>query len=232
MPRPPKITNEEILTAAREVFLAQGESVSTLEIAEKAGISEASIFKRFSTKQALFLAAIGISEIPQYVKLLSSQTPTAEIRSELTEICTQMAEFYQEVMPRVIMMMTQTKSSLPPLVPPPLRDSQLFAGYLNRAIAQVTIASLSPSFIELGFGQFLKPYVYGLTRSMRFFLFLYETTMPTSLERGGVPPLKLPCVRVGWYRGGCYYIPSMAAMRVSLNCNFLFTIHYSLSPNQ
>ncbi len=34
------------------------------------------------------------------------------------------------------MMMTQTKSALPPLVPPPLRDSQLFAGYLDRAIAQ------------------------------------------------------------------------------------------------
>jgi AcrR family transcriptional regulator len=136
MPRPPKITNEEILVAARQVFLEQGESGSTLEIAEKAGISEASIFKRFVTKQALFLAAIGISETPQYVKLLSSQTPTAEIRAELTEICTQMLGFYQEVMPRVMMMMIQTKSSLPPLVPPPLRDSQLVAGYLDRAIAQ------------------------------------------------------------------------------------------------
>jgi AcrR family transcriptional regulator len=136
MPRPPKITNEEILAAARQVFLEQGESGSTLEIAEKAGISEASIFKRFSTKQALFFAAIGISETPQYVKLLSSQTPIAEIRSELTEILTQMLGFYQEVMPRVMMMMTQTKSSLPPMLPPPLRDAQLFAGYLDRAISQ------------------------------------------------------------------------------------------------
>ena len=138
MPRPPKITNEEILAAARQVFLEQGEGGSTLEIAEKAGISEASIFKRFVTKQALFLAAIGISETPQYVKLLSSQTPTAEIRSELTEICTQMVEFYQKVMPRV-MMMIQTKSSLPPLVPPPLRDSHLLAGYLDRAISSGSI---------------------------------------------------------------------------------------------
>jgi AcrR family transcriptional regulator len=136
MARPPKITNEEILAAARQVFLEQGEGGSTLEIAEKAGISEASIFKRFSTKQALFLAAIGISETPQYVKLLSSQTLTAEIRLELTEICTQMVGFYQEVMPRVFMMMTQTKSFLPPMVPPPIRDTQLFAGYLDRAIAQ------------------------------------------------------------------------------------------------
>jgi AcrR family transcriptional regulator len=135
MPRPPKITNEEILAAARQVFLEQGESGSTLEIAQKAGISEASIFKRFATKQALFLAAIGISETAQYVKLLSSP-PTAEIRAELTEICTHMLGFYQEVMPRVMMMMTKTKSSLPPMVPPPLKDAQLFAGYLDRAIAQ------------------------------------------------------------------------------------------------
>jgi hypothetical protein len=39
------------------------------------------------------------------------------------------------VMPRVMMMMTQTKSPLPPLVPPPLRDTQLFTEYFDRAIA-------------------------------------------------------------------------------------------------
>jgi AcrR family transcriptional regulator len=136
MARPPKITNEEILAAARQVFLEEGINGSTLEIAEKAGISEASIFKRFATKQALFLAAIGISETPKYVKILTDCSPTAEIRAELTEICTQMLAYYQEVMPRVFMMMTQTKSSLPPLVPPPLRDSRLIAAYLDRAIAQ------------------------------------------------------------------------------------------------
>ncbi len=136
MARPPKITNEEILAAAREVFLEQGEGASTLDIAEKAGISEATIFKRFTTKQSLFLKAIGISETPQYAKILSSHSPTAEIRSELTEICTQMLEFYQEVMPRVFMMMTQAKLPVPPIVPPPLKDSHLLAGYLDRAIEQ------------------------------------------------------------------------------------------------
>jgi AcrR family transcriptional regulator len=136
MPRPPKITNEEILAAAREVFLEQGINASTLAIAEKAGISEASIFKRFVTKQALFLAAMGISETPKWVKVLSSDTPTAEIRAELTDICGQMLEFYQEVMPRVFMVMTQGNLPVPPIVPPPIRDSQLLAGYLDRAIEQ------------------------------------------------------------------------------------------------
>jgi AcrR family transcriptional regulator len=148
MARPPKITNEEILAAARQVFLEHGINGSTLEIAEKAGISEASIFKRFATKQALFLAAIGISETPQYAKILSGETPTAEIRSELTEICTQMVAFYQAVMPRVFMMMTQAKLPVPPLVPPPIRDTQLLAGYLDRAISQGYLKSCNSATVS------------------------------------------------------------------------------------
>ncbi len=137
MARPPKITNEEILIAARQVFLEQGSNASTLLIAEKAGISEASIFKRFATKQALFLAAMGITEIREWVDVLTSGIPTADIKSELMEICGQMLEFYQEVMPRVFMMMTQGNSPHPLVVPsPPVRDTQLLARYLDRAIAQ------------------------------------------------------------------------------------------------
>ncbi len=136
MARPPKITNEAILTAARQVFLEQGASASTLTIAEKAGISEASIFKRFATKQALFLAAMGVTETPKWVKVLSG-TPTAAIKTELTDICEQMLDFYQEVLPQVMMMMAQGNMPHPPPVPPPpVRDSQLLAGFLERAIAQ------------------------------------------------------------------------------------------------
>ncbi len=137
MARPPKITNQEILAAARQVFLEQGGNASTLLIAEKAGISEASIFKRFATKQALFLAAMGITEVREWVDVLANDTPTAAIKSDLIEICGQMLEFYQEVMPRMFMMMTQGNSSHPPVVPPPpVRDTQLLAGYLDRAISQ------------------------------------------------------------------------------------------------
>lgn len=40
MPRRPTVTNEAILEAARQVFLAQGFGASTVDIAKKAGISE------------------------------------------------------------------------------------------------------------------------------------------------------------------------------------------------
>jgi AcrR family transcriptional regulator len=135
MARPPKITNEAILIAARQVFLAQGVGASTVEIAEIAGISEASIFKRFGTKQALFLAAMG-AETPKWVKELPTQIPTAAIKTELTDISTQMLDFYQVVLPRVMMMMTQNKMPHPPVVPPPpIRDTYLLAGFIDRAIA-------------------------------------------------------------------------------------------------
>jgi AcrR family transcriptional regulator len=138
MARPPKITNEEIITVARQVFLEKGAGASTLVIAERAGISEAAIFKRFGTKQALFLASMGISDNHPWVSVLSKGTPTPAIRQDLIAICTQILEVYQEVMPRVFMMMTQGNLSFPPpiLVPPPIRDAQLLAGYLERAIAK------------------------------------------------------------------------------------------------
>lgn len=135
MARPPKITNEDILAAARQVFLEQGMGASTLDIAERAGISEASIFKRFSTKQALFVAAMGILEKPPWLAVLVDYEPTANIKSELTDICEQMLAFYQDVMPRVLMMMTQGKlPDPPPMVPPPIRDRKLLVGFLDRAV--------------------------------------------------------------------------------------------------
>lgn len=137
MARPPKITNEEILSAARQVFLEEGFGASTLAIAEKAGISEASIFKRFGTKEGLFMEAMGVFETPQWVKKLSNQQPTADIKSELTEICKQMLALYQVILPRVFMVMSRGNIPIPPPAPPPpIRDSQLLGAFLERAIAK------------------------------------------------------------------------------------------------
>ena len=136
MPRPPKVSTESILEAARQVFLEQGVGASTLAIAERIGISEAAIFKRFVTKQALFLAAMGFSQNPPWVKVLTQATPTANLKDELRAICQQMLAFYQEVLPQVIMMMQKGHLSQPPMPAPPVRDSRLLAQYLDRAIAQ------------------------------------------------------------------------------------------------
>ncbi|MEM9807869.1 MAG: TetR/AcrR family transcriptional regulator [Cyanobacteria bacterium P01_D01_bin.56] len=137
MARPQKISNEDILSAARQVFLEQGIGASTVTIAEKAGISEASIFKRFTTKQALFLAAMGVTVEPSWAKALATQTPTAEIKSELTELCKHMLTYYQEVLPRMMMLMSQGKLPKPPdIVPPQIYHRRLLARFLGQAMAK------------------------------------------------------------------------------------------------
>lgn len=58
MARPIKVSDRDILDAARAVFLARGLRATTAEVAVKAGISEGTIFNRFSTKDELFHAAM------------------------------------------------------------------------------------------------------------------------------------------------------------------------------
>lgn len=56
-PASPEETRERILTAAREVMAKKGKRGSTTrEIAEVAGVNEATIFRHFGTKEALIVA--------------------------------------------------------------------------------------------------------------------------------------------------------------------------------
>jgi Bacterial regulatory proteins, tetR family len=165
MGRTPKITNEEILDAARSVFLDRGVGASTAEIAQKAGISEASIFKRFATKQDLFMAAIGISKMPLWVNRLEKEIPKSEFKPELIEICCEMLVFYEEVMPRVLMQMVPaTLFGSKNFVPPPIRDCQLLTDFCDRAIVKGYLRPCNANII----GHILVGAVhnYGVARTM------------------------------------------------------------------
>ncbi len=52
--RPITLTDDDLLDAARAVFLARGVDATTTEIARRARISESVIFHRYKTKEALF----------------------------------------------------------------------------------------------------------------------------------------------------------------------------------
>ena len=58
MGRPKTIEDSALLEIARKIFRERGHSASTRDIAEAAGISEAIIYQRFKTKDALFIAAL------------------------------------------------------------------------------------------------------------------------------------------------------------------------------
>ncbi|MEH2411195.1 TetR/AcrR family transcriptional regulator [Nostoc sp.] len=149
MARIPRITNQQILEAARQVFLQQGFGASTLEIAQQAGISEASIFKRFSTKEELFFAAMGIPEKPLWVNELESLCGKGDLKENLINICLQIMEFYRDVLPR-IMMLRSRGNAMPELggkEPTPMLDVKVLTAFLEREINQDRLRPCDPQTV-------------------------------------------------------------------------------------
>ncbi|MCW5313735.1 TetR family transcriptional regulator [Nostoc sp. KVJ3] len=146
MARIPRITNQQILEAARQVFLQQGFGASTLEIAQQAGISEASIFKRFSTKEELFFAAMGIPEKPLWVSELESLSCKGNLKENLINICLQIMEFYSEVLPQIVMLRSRG-NAFPELggkEPGPIRDFKALKAFLEDEINQNRLRPCDP----------------------------------------------------------------------------------------
>lgn len=58
MARPRQISDEEILAEACACFLEHGPGVSTQVIADRLGVSQPALFKRFNTKEELLISAL------------------------------------------------------------------------------------------------------------------------------------------------------------------------------
>ena len=61
MGRPKLIEDHELLSIARDVFRQHGHTASTRHVAKAAGISQAALYKRFKTKDQLFIAALTLN---------------------------------------------------------------------------------------------------------------------------------------------------------------------------
>lgn len=85
MARPVVIRNDAILTAARAVFLERGATATSLEIAQRAGVSEGTVFKRFKTKAELFRAALELEEEPPGLRDLPDRIGVGGVEANLLE---------------------------------------------------------------------------------------------------------------------------------------------------
>lgn len=106
MARPKSIDDDEILEAAREVFLEEGIQATTAEIASHAGISEGTIYRRFSTKQDLFVAAMDLPDPPKWVERVEAIDGDDNLRLVLYEVALEIVEFFEEVIPKLSMVMS------------------------------------------------------------------------------------------------------------------------------
>ncbi len=105
--RPPVISNERLLDVAREVFLEKGIRATTADVAERAGISEGTIFHRFRSKDELFRSAMRFdpqNDLRNLFLTMEAKAGTGDLREILTELATRMLELGRIAIP--IMMMS------------------------------------------------------------------------------------------------------------------------------
>ncbi len=109
MARPRTIDDQQILDAAREVFLEHGMKASTMRIARAAGVSEGTIFKRFDTKERLFFASLGFGKVLDYEHLANGRVGCGDPREQLVAMCMDIIAFQRELVPRMMMLCSHPK---------------------------------------------------------------------------------------------------------------------------
>lgn len=113
MGRTRSITNEQILEAAREVFLEKGIRATTLDIAQRAGVSEGTVFKRFDTKEALLSECMERPFLAPWITMTQemASTPAADLAAELEQICESMLNFFVILQPMIHLQMSRGMSA-------------------------------------------------------------------------------------------------------------------------
>lgn len=101
--RPKKVSDEEILQTVRRCLVEQGGSVSTQFIADRLGVSQATLFKRFGSKSNLLQTAILIpskaSKASKMLHFLCEGPTEGPVREQMEQICLRLLKFFDEMLP-------------------------------------------------------------------------------------------------------------------------------------
>lgn len=151
MGRPRVIDDETLITAARKVFLDRGLAATTAEISEAAGVSEATLFRRFPTKESLFHAAMGLPEAPPWIpEVAALSTDTRPLRERAEDLARILLEFFVEILPRIHILSSSgvdlaTHCKHLPL-PPPVAGLRVVTSFFHGEQRKGNLRPLDPEF--------------------------------------------------------------------------------------
>ena len=116
--RPQKHSDEVILRTARECFVELGPAVPTGVIAERLGVTQPSLFRRFGSKRELMIAALCPTGSPRWLLELQSGPTAAPFAEQLRAVALGLTRFFAEIAPRLVALRA---SGIPP--------AEVFAAY-------------------------------------------------------------------------------------------------------
>ena len=105
MARPTTIDDDDLLRAARAVFLEHGIRATTAEVARRAGVSEGTLFHRFGSKAGLFHTAMRPPSAEDLVARLGlpARVGVGELDGHLCEVLGIIIDFFDGMMPLMMM---------------------------------------------------------------------------------------------------------------------------------
>lgn len=148
MGRPRLISTERLIEAARTIFLERGAAAPTAAIARHLGISEATIYKRFGTKEALFEAAMGMPGC-EFAEEWPEWAGRATPAENLEIMGRALVAYFRELLPRVVMSCTRPgeepwRKLRDQDNPPPARLIGAIERYLTAEVALGRVATKDP----------------------------------------------------------------------------------------
>lgn len=150
MARPTKITDEQILAAAREIFIQEGYSAPTAKVARKAGVSEGTLFKRFGTKEELFFAALEIDTNPRWHRTAEALGDDWRGREGLVDLFVEILQFLLERLPRMMAIMGSGVHPKPSQLfkgmesDPKDRDLKVLAKLIDKQVKEKRMRTVDP----------------------------------------------------------------------------------------
>lgn len=153
MARPPSITDEQIVDAAREVFLEHGLSATTAQVAERAGISEALVFHRFKRKEDLFQRAMAAAPDPPWIAKLPARVGQGEVSEQIIEIAQEGLQFFRRILPLSMLGWSHRPDGSPEhpapkgVDSPPMRGLKMLSRYFEAEMRLGRLARHDPEIV-------------------------------------------------------------------------------------
>ena len=160
MARPIKVSDRDILDAAREVFLARGLKATTAEVALRAGVSEGTIFNRFDTKDELFHAAMQLELAePSWLVDLCSNVNRGDLVENLVALGLHGIEYFHVAIPVKVLQWSNRGSELKGASPLPRMVKKL-ASYFEAEMRHGRMRRHDPEIVARTFLGGLVTYSY------------------------------------------------------------------------
>lgn len=153
--RPRLQTDEQILAVARACILEHGPAVSTAHIAAELGLSQATLFKRFGTKEELLVRALLPTGDDELVRLLDTGPSEQPLPEQLEVVGAALLSLFDTVLPCVMMLRASNEgaaqAALRDPTRGPIRLNRSLEAWFQRAIDRGLARATRPGVAAAAF---------------------------------------------------------------------------------